>query len=131
MDKVTTGGKSLMLFVRNVALVGLIGGTRSVVETPAGLASTSGVLYTSVITLCVDHDKSYSISQLIKGTSSDLQQLLGDFNGITTSVPNLLLTAGVLLVLTSKDVLIYCTPICINFICIDIHFISIIIPQTF
>ena len=47
------------------------------------------VLDTSDITQYLDHDKSSSISQLIKGKSRDLQKLLKYFNGTTTSASNL------------------------------------------
>ena len=66
------------------------------------------VLDISDITQYLDHDKSSSISQLIKGKFRDFQKLLKCFNGTTTSGSNLPSLYGVLpisFVLYSKDLL--------------------------
>ena len=64
-----------MLFTWNVAPVFFVGRTWSA----AGLAGASGVLDISEIMQSFDHDKSSSISQLIKGKSRNLQKLLRVF----------------------------------------------------
>ena len=59
----------------------------------------------------LDHDKSSSFSQLIKGKPRGLQKLLKYFNRATTSASNILLSFGVLpiiFVLHSK----WCRPLC-------------------
>ena len=74
-----------------------------------GFPATAAILDISDTTQYFDHDKSSSISQLIKGESRDLQKLLKYFNGTTTSASDILLSFGVLLiifVLYSKDLLV-------------------------
>ena len=73
------------------------------------LAGTAGILDISDIIQHLDHDKSSSISQLIKGKLRDLQKLLKKFNRITTSASNILLLFGVnpiTFVLYSGDLLV-------------------------
>ena len=56
-----------------------------------------------------DHDKSSSISQLIKVKLRNLQKLLKDFNGTTTFSFNAILSAGVLPIIFvkySKDLVV-------------------------
>ena len=109
-------------------------------EGTGGLVGTAGGLDISNIMQYLDHDKSSSISQLIKSKSRGLQKLLKYFNRTTTSASNILLSFGVLsiiFVLYSKKftcccfVVIYSIIICIIiFISRIIYLISIIIPQT-
>ena len=56
----------MALFVWNVTPAASVSGTLSVGGLAAGLTGTSGVLYISNIIQFFDHDKSSSISQLIK-----------------------------------------------------------------
>ena len=70
------------------------------------MAGTTAALEISDIRQFLVHLNSSSITQLIKGKSSDLQKLLKYFDGTTTSASNLLLSGGVLPVsfaLYSKD----------------------------
>ena len=134
-DKGITGTLNLVLFTWNIAPIVFVGGTLSLA---AELAGTPGVLDISELTQSPDHDKSCSISQLIKGKSRDYQKLLNYFNETTTSVSDVLsLLAGVLPIifvfysLTCCLVIIY--PIFTSFIIfirIFNYFISIIILQT-
>ena len=73
------------------------------------LAITGAVLYFSDFTQFFNHDKSSSISLLIKGKSKDLQKLLKYSNETTTSAFNVLLLICVfpiIFVLYSKDLLV-------------------------
>ena len=58
------------------------------------LECTSSVPDISDIIKFLDHDKSSSVSQLIKGKPRYLQKLIKYFNGTTTSASNLLLSVG-------------------------------------
>ena len=92
IDKVTTGTYFLAQFIWNVALAAhvasLVGLGRS--------TATAAVIDILDIMQCLDHDKSSSISQLIISKPRDLQKLLKYFNGTTTSVYNVSLSACVL-----------------------------------
>ena len=73
------------------------------------LTITGAVLYFSDFTQFFNHDKSSSISLLIKGKSKDLQKLLKYSNETTTSAFNVLLLICVfpiIFVLYSKDLLV-------------------------
>ena len=71
-----------------------VGGTRSVGGLAAVLAGASGVLDISEMRQSSNHDKSFSISQLIKGKSKDLHNILKYFNETTTFMFNVLLLIG-------------------------------------
>ena len=83
---VTTGTKSFALFIWNVALFVLV-------ATSYSTGSVSGtaldVLDIWDIIQYLDHDKSCSISRLIKGKLRDLQKLLKYLNAAITSESNL------------------------------------------
>ena len=72
-DKVTTGTKNFALFIRNVALFAVAVTSYS---TGSVFGTALDVLDILDITQYLDHDKSSSISQLIKGKWRDLQKLL-------------------------------------------------------
>ena len=67
-----------------------VGRIRGLGELAFRLAGILGVLYICVIIDFLDQENSSSISQLIKGKSSNLQKLLKYFNEATTSVSNVL-----------------------------------------
>ena len=92
IDKVTTGKWSFALFIWNVALFVVVATSYL---TGLEFETTLHVLDTSDITQYFDHDKSSSISWLIKGKSRDLQKLLKYFNGTTTSSSNVPPLSGV------------------------------------
>ena len=91
-----------MLFIRNLAEVFVVAAT-------GRFPATAVVLDISDTRQYLDHDKSSSVLQVIKGKLKDLQKLLKYFNGTTTSVFNVLLSPAVLAtisVLYSKDLLV-------------------------
>ena len=95
----------MVLFIWIHALV-VTAGAFAIDGLVTGFASISGVFISDM--QFFDHNKSSSISQLIKGKSRYLQKLLKYYNGTTTSVSNVLLLAGVLPIifaLYSKDLL--------------------------
>ena len=100
--------KHLELFIWNVALVVNITplvGTGGLV---LGLLIASGVFDNLDVIQFFDHVKSVSVSQLIKLKSRYLKKLLKYFNVTTTSASNLLLSPGVLPIISvyySKDLL--------------------------
>ena len=72
----------------------------------AVLAATGALFKAWVIIQFLDHSKSSSLLFLIKSKSRDLQKLLKYFNGITTYMSNLFLSAVVpagIFVFYSKD----------------------------
>ena len=71
-EKTTTGTWSLVLLIWIVALVVYIAVLAVKGKLARGLAVTLEVLDISDITQSFDHDKSSSISQLIKGKSREL-----------------------------------------------------------
>ena len=77
-------------------------------EGTGGLVGTAGGLDISNIMQCLDHDKSSSISQLIKSKSRGLQKLLKYFNRTTTSASNILLSYRIYYYLsyTQKNLLV-------------------------
>ena len=96
----------MVLFIWIHALV-VTAGAFAIDGLVTGFASISGVFISDIMQF-FDHNKSSSISQLIKGKSRYLQKLLKYYNGTTTSVSNVLLLAGVLPIifaLYSKDLL--------------------------
>ena len=100
MDKVTTGTINFALLIRNLAEVVAVAAT-------GRFPTTAMVLHIWDPTQYLDHDKSSSISQLIKEKSRDLQKLLRYFNGTTISASNIV-SFGVLpiiFVLYSKHLL--------------------------
>ena len=86
IEKVTTANKVLALFIWNVAPVVNVASLVGTGGLVSGLAATSGVLDISKITQFFDHGKPSSISQLIKGKSRVLQELLKYFNETTTII---------------------------------------------
>ena len=80
----------MALLIWNVSSEVNVGRIRGLGELAFRLAGILGVLYICVIIDFLDQENSSSISQLIKGKSSDLQKLLKYFNEATTSVPNVL-----------------------------------------
>ena len=80
----------MALLIWNVSSEVNVGRIRGLGELAFRLAGILGVLYICVIIDFLDQEKSSSISQLIKGKSSDLQNLLKYFNEATTSVSNVL-----------------------------------------
>ena len=98
--------------MEHVALAVVVGKTWSVGRLAFGLAGTSRVLDISDIIQFLVHDKSSSVSQLVKGKSRNLRKLLKHANGTTKqqqSKSTILLSAGVLpviFVLYSKDLLV-------------------------
>ena len=97
-----------MLSILNVASVVDVAGSVGVGVTASGVATTAAVIDISDIMRSFYQYKLSSISQFIKDKSRDLQKLLENFNRSTISVVNVLLPAGVLLiifVLYSKDLL--------------------------
>ena len=88
-DKVTT--KIFKLFLRNVASVFYIADSTGTAELVSGFPATSSVYDISKITQFFHHDKSSSISQLVRSKLGDLRKLLGYFNETTTFVLRVLL----------------------------------------
>ena len=88
-DKVTT--KIFKLFLRNVASVFYIADSTGTAELVSGFPATSSVYDISKITQFFHHDKSSSISQLVRSKLRDLRKLLGYFNETTTFVLRVLL----------------------------------------
>ena len=73
--KMTT--KIFKLFLRNVASVFHIADSTGTAELVSGFPTTSSVYDVSKIAQFFDHDKSSSISQLIRSKLRDLPKLLG------------------------------------------------------
>ena len=129
----------MALFISNVAIVVNSSGRCAIGVLIAGLAGASALFNISGNKQSIDHAKSSSTSQLIKGKSRDLQNLLKYSNGPTTVMFNArLLTAvlSIIFALCSKYLLACCCLVVVqpkisnNFISIIIQFASIIIPQT-
>ena len=74
----------MVLIIWHIAPV-VVAGLARLGELAAGLAAIAGVLDNSDIMESLDHDKSSSILQLIKGKLRDHQKLLKYFNETTTS----------------------------------------------
>ena len=96
----------------------------------SGLASFLGLFSIPSDKISLDHDKSCSISQLIKGKLRDLQKLLKYFNGAKTSLSNALLLIGthpILFFFYTQNIYFllsfHYAPIIIIFLCIITHFI--------
>ena len=85
-----------MLFIWNIVLIVSVAVPACIGGLASGLAATSGVLDLSDIKQSFSHDESSSISQLIKGKSRDLQQLLKYHQETLTFVFIILSLAGVL-----------------------------------
>ena len=96
-----------MLFVWNVAPFIAV---TNLYTTGSVLGSTSlNIHETSIVIQAFKHDKSNSVSQLIKSKLRDLQKLLKYFNETATSAFNLLVLTGVfpvIFVLYLKDLLV-------------------------
>ena len=99
MNIVTIGTKGLVLFVWNIAeridntLAAGISGTGFI------SATIGGALNTSDIVQYFDHNKSSSTSQLNKFKCENLQKLIKYFNVEITSVSDVLLSFGLLLII--------------------------------
>ena len=98
-----------------------------------GLPGTAGTFDLLETTLLFDHDKSSSISQLIKGKSRYLQKLLNNF--CVYSILNGWSFSRYLCLILNRSscfclFVFYSMISSIIFISSIIHFISIIIPQT-
>ena len=77
----------MVLFIWNVASVVDVAGSAGVGGLAAGLAVIAGFLNISDTMESFDHNKSSSISKLIKSKLRDLQKLLKYFNGKSTLCP--------------------------------------------
>ena len=117
IDKLTTGTYRSVLFIWNVAPLVCVDGKRSVGGLAVELAGASGVLDISEMAQLFVHDKSSSISQLFKCKSRDFEKLLKYFNGATSSVSNVLLSAGFLPIFLSYTQKIYLLFSCCYLFC--------------